>query len=185
MNASDNNNATSTIWDRLSVGWQGIDDPSCEIASLLARVRPYAVSLDEISIRYTSPELERDIMSEERLCDAINGSIVGLCCRGDDAAMAVRFPCVGLGIVRSIDRIKRLLYILTPVPEIDMRSVNCLTVGSNVHLPIEFFFLGVCSDSFPYITFESDNACSMDVFGADPMKSRKNISRRGQISSGG
>jgi polynucleotide 5'-hydroxyl-kinase GRC3/NOL9 len=176
--------ASATIWDRVSVGWQGIDDPACEIADLLAAARPYAVSMDAVTVRFTSSDLHRDIRSEDRVWDAVNGSIVGLCsdeqCGGDYSAQdsAALLPCMGLGLVRAIDRVNRLIFVLTPCSSLE--SVNVLTVGSNVHLPLECYFRGVHSESFPYISFDAVTNRELDILGADPMKSRNNISRRGQ-----
>lgn len=183
---SDDESAVGAIWDRVSVGWQGIDDPACEIAHLLAAAKPYAVSMDAVTVRFTSSDLHRDIRSDDRIWNAVNGSIVGLCCQENgrhtgeraDCTSAALLPCMGLGIVRAIDHVRRLLFVLTPCSV--LRTVNCLTLGSNVHLPLECYFRGVHSESFPYISFDVVTNKGLDILGTDPMKSRNSISRRGQ-----
>jgi polynucleotide 5'-kinase involved in rRNA processing len=140
---------------------QGIDDPSCEIALSLAAERPYAVSIDAIPIRYP-PTISN--LPEEMRMDALNESIVGLLTDNGD--------CRGLGLVRAIDRIHRILYLLTPIPDI---SIVCTLTVATFHLPVEASFLGVQSETFRYQAFDD----KLDtILGANPMKSRNNIARR-------
>jgi hypothetical protein len=44
-------------------------------------------------------------------------------------------PCLGLGIVRSIDTTTRMLYVLTPVPADVLKQANLLLKGS-LRLPV-------------------------------------------------
>jgi polynucleotide 5'-kinase involved in rRNA processing len=144
----------------------GIDDPSCEIAMSLAAQLPYAVSIDAIPIRYP-PEIST--LPEDLRMDALNESIVGL--------LTETGNCQGLGLVRAIDRIHRILYILTPIPDI---STVCTLAIATFHLPMEASFLGVQSESFRYQALDD----KLDtILGATPMKSRNNIVRRSGIQN--
>jgi polynucleotide 5'-kinase involved in rRNA processing len=175
-----------SLWDTVAVSSHGMDDSArCLIGKTLAAARPYAVSIDAIRIRFTVPELCHDIVSEERVLDAINGSLVGLCqiVENPQKQGNVLLPCIGLGLVRSVDLKRRLLFIITPVSTAKVQSVNCLTIGTNVNLPVQCFFRGTHAEAFPYISFLDSNV--LDLLGGDPMKSRNNINRRGRSVGGG
>ncbi|RVW35584.1 Polynucleotide 5'-hydroxyl-kinase NOL9 [Vitis vinifera] len=64
-----------------------------ELAHALASHPPYEIPISSIKIKH----LHCQVVSSE---DSENLS-----------------PCIGLGIVRGIDTFKRLLYVLTPVPQ--------------------------------------------------------------------
>ena len=187
-------------WDhRCQPAFHGVDDPSNVIAQALAGARPYVVSLDMVQIAFTSPTV--DVHSEAGWLDLWNASLVGLCSSPDDkhnsycttSTPAALLPCIGLGLVRAVDRVRRLLYILTPC---DPSLVTVLAIGcSNVELPLACYFRGVHSECFPYQSFsvqntntESvnssrnniNNSGAFELLGAEPMKSRNNIARRAQ-----
>jgi hypothetical protein len=127
----------------------------------------------------------RDLGSEEVILDALNGSIVGLCCSGtlptgssssaaDESITAdACLPCVGLGLIRSIDRVKRYFYILTPVPTTLLQTVDEI-VGGSIQVPTECLYRGVDAESFPYL---SCDAVSIGI-GGEFMKSRNTLMRR-------
>mmetsp|Transcript_14778 Transcript_14778/g.22388 ORF Transcript_14778/g.22388 Transcript_14778/m.22388 type:complete len:616 (+) Transcript_14778:115-1962(+) len=90
----------------------GIVDDDCNIAMKLARMKPYAISFDAISCVVMDedgnssiclPTTEEDV---DYIYDVFNGSIVGLCSNMDKCKNLHR--SIGLGIVRSIDRSRRL-----------------------------------------------------------------------------
>lgn len=59
--------------------------------------------------------------------------------------------CIGLGIIRAVDRNKRLYYVLTPLHDGTLlRQVNVFCYGSNLTLPLEATFRGVGAESFPF-----------------------------------
>jgi hypothetical protein len=95
----------------------------------------------------------------------------------------VLLPCLGLGLVRAMDRKRRLLFLITPIDVECLQVVNCLTIGSNIHLPVQCYFRGPISESFPYLKFTFQD--SPNILGNDPMKSRNNINRRGRASGSG
>jgi polynucleotide 5'-hydroxyl-kinase GRC3/NOL9 len=133
----------------------GIVDDNCNIALTLARIKPYAVPFDAIS----SVLMDED--GNSRICtlqssedtdyiyDIFNGSVVGLCSDMGDTGSNLHH-CVGLGIVRSIDRKNRLYYILTPLPAPILQSQVTRIVKGQTQLPFECIFLGQNAESFPY-----------------------------------
>ncbi|CAM9445586.1 unnamed protein product [Laminaria digitata] len=77
-------------------------------------------------------------------------------------------PCVGLGIVRSVDVEKRVFYVLTPEPVEVLTAVNVLVVGS-LQLPMVMLYdPGLCSH--PYF--------SSETVGGEVIKSRNYLLRR-------
>jgi polynucleotide 5'-hydroxyl-kinase GRC3/NOL9 len=179
------------IWDRVEFGQCGIADHECEIGRRLASQKPYAVPMD--CVRYGTirgVDNARDLGSEDILLDALNGSIVGLCCSrtqqtGSSAAVVASestfadccLPCVGLGLIRSIDRVKRYFYILTPVPMTVLQNVDEI-VGGSIQVPTECLYRGVNAESFPYL---SCDGVSIGI-GGEFMKSRNTLMRRANSS---
>ena len=178
----------SQIWDTIQVSAQGIDDTTYMVGQTLASARPYVISIDAIRIRFTLPETHNDITSDDHIMDIMNGTLVGLCTAPENEHDAletptVLLPCWGLGLVRAIDRNRRLLFLITPIDANCLQNVNCLTIGSNLHLPVQCYFRGPHSEAFPYLQFARPD--SVPILGSDPMKSRNNIHRRGRASGGG
>jgi polynucleotide 5'-hydroxyl-kinase GRC3/NOL9 len=172
------------LWDtldflpakRLQTGWV---DPECTLARYLARERPYCVPFDAVQYYFLGADRQDLHSEEERILQALNGSIVALCTSTKNSEAATSTDCLGLGLVRSIDWRRRLFFLLTPVPPTYLPRVTAL-VGGNLPLPVPFVFRGVAAESFPYLSMkvvESDGA-----LGTEPMKSRNNIARRGNIA---
>jgi hypothetical protein len=173
----------------------GILDPENKIALHLAAAKPYAVPFD--SVRYFLPG--QDWKNEEDpdqslILDALNGSVVGLChskqnrTNSDQPAATQKvdadseesadtlLPCFGIGIVRSIDRVRRLFYILTPLPPSTLQThVNTL-VGASIGLPLDCIFRGIMSEAFPH---QSCDCVLNKLQGSDVMKSRHNLVPKG------
>jgi polynucleotide 5'-hydroxyl-kinase GRC3/NOL9 len=181
---------STEIWDRVEFGQHGIADHECEIGLRLASQKPYVVPMD--CVRYGSirgVDNARDLGSEDMLLDALNGSIVGLCCSGTQqtgrsGAVAGEsitidhcLPCVGLGLIRSIDRVKRYFYVLTPVPTTILQNVDEI-VGGSIQVPTECLYRGVNAESFPYL---SCDGVSIGI-GGEFMKSRNTLMRRANSS---
>lgn len=179
-----------SIWYHLGFGHEGIGDDTCEIAHRLAGSLPYAVPFEAVDIEWAGSDHFQDIDNDssprnfDLRLDAINAKLVGLCCRpekpnvGDDSddscSREEPLRCVGLGLVRSIDRAREIFYILTPAAGDRLKDVNVL-VGCNVDFPVEFWFRGAHAESFPYQSFSTTSS----AVGAEPMKSRNNIGRKG------
>ena len=153
-----------TIWDRVAFGSRGITDHDCEIANTLAARQPYVVSINSVHCEVPF------VTSQEAILDALNGSIVGL---GVNKEGEMHPSCVGLGIIRSIDRARMLFYILSPVAPEKIVNVAVLLKGT-LELPIECVYRGIHAEALPYL------ACrrKVDTIGGEVMKSRNNIGRK-------
>jgi polynucleotide 5'-kinase involved in rRNA processing len=172
---------------------KGIVDPHNILGLTMASMPPYAVPFHSVSL-YSPPgfldgvtEVEPaygtqgDFASEDVL-DALNGSMVGLCCRGDvigstqsqSNSGVPNLRCVGLGIIRSIDRDRKLFFVLTPVHPSILSSVGVF-VGGSIGLPLELVFRGANADSFPFL---SEHSLATPSLGGDVMKSRNHSGRK-------
>ncbi|KAG2400305.1 Polynucleotide 5'-hydroxyl-kinase [Vigna angularis] len=93
-----------------------------ELAHALASHCPYEVPIASIKIRH----LHCEVPSSE-IFFGLNATIVGLAV---DSEGPENLPwCFGLGIVRGIDTVKRVLYLITPVPHSSLEKVNLLLRG--------------------------------------------------------
>ncbi|EDL81216.1 nucleolar protein 9 [Rattus norvegicus] len=108
-----------------------VTEPLCPLHSLT----PYQVPFNAVAIRVTHADV-----APTHILYAMNASWVGLCKIVDDMKGYTRGPillaqnpicdCLGFGICRGIDMDKRLYHILTPLPPEELRTVNCLLVGT-------------------------------------------------------
>lgn len=155
----------TNIWDRISFGQMGIVDSDCEIANTLAARKPRTVSIDSMRCHVVGFN-----QGDATALNVLNGSIVGLCIDQDGE----RYPsCVGLGIIRSIDRAKMLFYILTPVAIDKLAHVTAFVKGS-LELPVECIYRGIHAEAFPYLSCRK----KVEGLGGTVMKSRNNIGRK-------
>jgi hypothetical protein len=169
------------VWDSVGFGQNGIDDPVCKIANHLAAVKPYIVPWEAVDWQHFAlPDSSGDIVSPDMILNALNGSVVGLCHRefdgNDNASENHLLSCAGLGLIRGIDRVRQLFFVITPVAPEQLARVNVLSRGI-ISLPLEFYFRGVRSECFPYQA--CDDSKQLDILGADPMFSRNSIARKG------
>jgi hypothetical protein len=168
------------VWDSVGFGQNGIDDPACKIANHVAAVKPYIVPWEAVDWQHFAlPDTCGDIVSPNMILAALNGSVVGLCRResGDSTNSENHLlSCVGLGLIRAIDHVRQLFFVITPVAPEQLASVNVLSRGI-ISVPLEFYFRGVRSEGFPYQA--CDDSTQVDVLGGDPMKSRNSIARKG------
>ncbi len=141
----------------------GIVDDDCSIALTLSRQRPYMVPFDAVTCTILNEgginpffSAIRDSSYPDSLLDALNGSVVGLCTdsnKNDTCVMNEKiYSYVALGIVRSIDRSKRLFYILTPASKSILQTRVTNIVLGQIQLPFECAFLGLSAEGFPYQT---------------------------------
>lgn len=93
-----------------------------ELARALASHPPYQVPMSKIKIRH----LHCQVPNTEVLY-SLNASIVGLAVSPEDSQSLP--VCVGLGIVRGIDMSRNLIYVITPVPQSILASVDLLLQG--------------------------------------------------------
>jgi polynucleotide 5'-hydroxyl-kinase GRC3/NOL9 len=163
------------LWDSLDflpakqmqTGWI---DKHCTLAQYLAQERPYCVPFEAVQYSFIGSD-RQDLVHENQILQALNGSIVALCTSTNN--------CLGLGLVRSIDWNRRLFYILTPV--LDLTEATKL-VGGNLPLPLSLMFRGVYAESSPYLAMPRVMDGTTKALGSDPMKSRNNIGRRSLVA---
>jgi hypothetical protein len=168
---------------------KGIYDPNNIIGLRIASMLPYAVPFRSVQLYSPSGLLDSisgikplwgvqgDLACSDTL-DSLNGSIVGLCCKPDAFDMPLSrcnagtgvpiLNCVGLGILRSIDYIRKIFFVLTPIHPRLLENVTSF-VGGNISLPIECIYRGVHSDSFPFLSV--NHTLAKTGIGADVMKS--------------
>lgn len=159
------------------------------IAALLAAKRPRRVPWRAVKIRVMTGAVPPNL-----ILHAINGALVGLVAspepwrgeaddnknsnggvhaRGEGLLACLAetplAPCVGLGLVRSVDVERRVLYVLTPEPVEVLKRVNVLVKGA-VQLPNEMVFdPSFCSQ--PYF--------SSEVVAGEVLKNRSYMFQRG------
>lgn len=93
-----------------------------ELAHSLTSHCPYQVPIASVKIRH----VHREVPSSE-IFYSLNASIVGLAVESEGPK---NLPwCLGLGIVRGIDTVKGMLYVITPVPFNALKKVNLLLQG--------------------------------------------------------
>lgn len=172
-----------------------VSDPTGAVAAVLSAEIPYMVPIAAVSIR-----IMNSAVSPNFTLLALNGALVGLLAApqyrnhtqrqqqstqidGEDGSSHTQIvphclpsniiaPCLGLGIVRSIDMDAGILYVITPVPAERLVSCTVLSKGSQ-HLPSEMLFDGQ-SCCHPYLSSEA-----LTAGGGAAMKSRSNLQRRG------
>ena len=72
-------------------------------------------------------------MSPVAVLDLLNGSIVGL---SVDVVGEIHPSCIGLGIIRSIDREQMIMHILSPVPQDKITNVLLLLLNGTLETPL-------------------------------------------------
>ncbi|KAL3816814.1 hypothetical protein ACHAXA_008677 [Cyclostephanos tholiformis] len=171
---------------------KGLHDPNNVIGLTIASMTPYAVPFRYVRV-YPPPGFMDGATSPGSLwgvrgdtaCDdvleSLNGTIVGLCRDADaydDADHHTVFnarsgvpvlDCVGLGIIRGVDRLLGIFLVLTPVHPRLLEGATSF-VGGNIHLPLECVYRGVHSDSLPHMSCGHTLASASS--GSDAMKNR-------------
>lgn len=93
-----------------------------ELALALASLTPYEVPISSIKSRHLHCEVPNS-----EVFYSLNATIVGLAIScADSQSLPV---CVGLGIVRGIDTLKNVIYLITPVPQNILAGVDLLLQG--------------------------------------------------------
>uniref|UniRef100_A0A2P2J8C3 Uncharacterized protein n=1 Tax=Rhizophora mucronata TaxID=61149 RepID=A0A2P2J8C3_RHIMU len=93
-----------------------------ELANALASHPPYQVPVSSIKIRHLHCQVSRS-----ETFYGLNASIVGLAISSEQSEDLPQ--SVGLGIVRGIDQLKDLLYVITPIPLSILQKVDLLLQG--------------------------------------------------------
>lgn len=153
----------------------------------LSHKQPFKMKWKHIRIRFLFDE----ILSSMSMY-ALNGVLVGLCFDpskyrlvGNPMEQHSEYPkflsstpiceCIGLGIIRAIDPVQHLFYVVTPVPLKDLVKVNTIMKGE-IEIPTLALLEGGVMNA-PYLC---SHALSItDGSGAAPMnKKRQNIPRK-------
>lgn len=113
-----------------------------ELAHALAAHPPYEISLSSIKIKHLHCQVPK-----AEVFYSLNATIVGLAVSCEDTEDMPH--CVGLGIVRSIDTLKRVLYLITPVPLDSLEKVDLLLQGF-IELPTSLLQVQGCVS--PYMS---------------------------------
>lgn len=93
-----------------------------ELARALAAHPPFEVSISSVKIKHLHCQVPK-----AEIFYSLNATVVGLAVTTEGSES---FPhCVGLGIVRGIDTIKGVLYVITPVPQNLLEKVDLLLQG--------------------------------------------------------
>ncbi|CAA6662253.1 unnamed protein product [Spirodela intermedia] len=97
-----------------------------ELAHALASIPPYEVSISGTKVLHLHCNVPRS-----EIFHSLNATIVGLAVSSSEpTGSRNHLPwCVGLGIVRGVDLVKDLLYVITPVPLCHLEKVDLLLQG--------------------------------------------------------
>ncbi len=122
----------SCSWD-LTAFATAADDLACS--------PPYRVPLSHFNVIFHEASI-----AAPQVLQALNGSLVALTkAAGNRRAGATAVSeCVGIGIVRSVDPAKQLLYILTPTPLKLLQQATTLEVIETTGLVLSCTALSVC-----------------------------------------
>ncbi|DBB09307.1 hypothetical protein WJX82_006257 [Trebouxia sp. C0006] len=142
----------------------------------LACSPPYRVPVSHFNVIFHEASI-----AAPQVLQALSGSLVALTKAAGDAlagnkhagaaATTAVSECLGIGIVRSVDPVKQLLYILTPTPFELLQQATTLEVGK-LELPLAL--LQTSTFLSPYISVWSITA---DGTGAGVMKARNTLLR--------
>ena len=139
----------------------GFKDPNGLLASIVGKMRPYTISLDSINFCIKAEEADiRDYLNanekQSLTLDGLDATVVALCSTNNishhedllhcpdeerlENILQQQTPrCLGLGIIRSIDRKRRLFYVLTPLLLSSLQSVNVIVGGGKYCCLLNFF----------------------------------------------
>lgn len=161
---------------------------------------PYAVPIDALQVCTLQPARGACgvPLSRSDLLRSLNASLVGLLAAppasgdpggdrmpGGDGGMArggitvcdepagqwADHPCLGLGLVRSVDEASGMLFVSTPVPAAQLATVTVL-VRSSLDLPIALLQPTALTPASPFLA-----ADALRAGGGDQMRSRNNLLR--------
>ncbi|KAI9906483.1 hypothetical protein PsorP6_003372 [Peronosclerospora sorghi] len=156
-----------------------------DIYRAYAQLVPYAVSFDQVDISFAGSSV-----APSQLLFSLNACIVGLCINPEYKPFKqdiskphegpprillppVHAPCLGVGIVRSVNAEKRQLFILSPLPLSVLTRVNLL-VRSNMSLD-NIMVSANDSAQAPYVVTD---VIPSEGTGSAIMQSRYNLKRK-------
>lgn len=162
-----------------------VDD---QIYRAYASLAPVAVHFDAVEIAFAGSSVP-----PSQVLFSLNGSLVGLCMApprvqttkqeeedddDEDRPPRIRLgpthaPCLGVGIIRAIDKERRLLLVLSPLPLEQLRRVNLLVRST---IPLGALVADVIEPV--QAAYVGSDVVSSDGTGAAAMQSRNNIKRK-------
>ena len=131
------------------------------VAAALSAAKPYSVPISSVRCRL----LHGTVPANDAL-RVLNGALVGLV-----AETATGSPCLGLGLVRSVDASAGVLHLLTSLPASSASAVTTLVVG---RLELPAALLTGPLHASPYLTTW---ALAQEGSGGAAMRSRNNLQR--------
>ena len=136
--------------------------------TLLTTMRPFSVKWTDISVIVCGKKYDRDVLPA-----MLNGSVVGLASEKSSLSQSY-----GLGLIRAVDPVKQLYYVLTPLPLAILRNVNTFLLGTSCSIPYTLLLEDKdYIDSTPYLSCE----VNCDAAGSAVHRSRHNILRRSHV----
>ncbi|KAG9400643.1 Polynucleotide 5'-hydroxyl-kinase nol9 [Aphanomyces cochlioides] len=144
---------------------------------------PYRVPFANVALRISGASVP-----PSQVLHVLNGSVVGLCIHPHDVKPAndgplvvldnPMVPCVGHGIVRSIDVERREYHIVTPVPRKILQHVNLLVRG-HISLAFQLLDQSAVYGHTPYVVVD---VLPAEGTGASLMESRNNLKRKKEMT---
>ncbi|EIE24487.1 hypothetical protein COCSUDRAFT_40871 [Coccomyxa subellipsoidea C-169] len=179
LSAAETRSLSWLVWAREIVGlptsgirWEA--DTLAATAMGLASHTPYTVQLSDMTV-----EVLHASVAPGQLGYVLNGALVGLCSRAEQAAEAPdgrpETMCLGVGIIRAVDIAAGRAYVLATLDVEAMQQVNVLQVG-RLELPPELLQSGPVVS--PYLSTWSIGSAGT---GAGAIKSRNNLPRAAQL----
>lgn len=175
INATDARSLLWHAWAREACGldsWVGCyeGDDLWSDASRLCSLRPLCIAMKSLQISFLFLEAS---LSQDQIFIVLNGSVVGLAEVAPDGEKL----CLSLGLIRSVDAARGLLYIISPLAECGlevMERVTCLLVGKT-NLPSALLQSNEASS--PYLALFSLSMSDGSGAGGSA-RSRSNLSRK-------
>ncbi|ETV67785.1 hypothetical protein, variant [Aphanomyces astaci] len=155
------------------------------LSTIYPQQAPYRVPFSKVGLRVSGGSVP-----PSQILHVLNASVVGLCCHPyeikPDATNGgpvtvldnPMVPCVGHGIVRSIDVERREFHILTPVPFEILQHVNLLVRG-HISLAFQLLDQSAVYGTTPYAVVD---VLAAEGTGASLMESRNNLKRKKEMT---
>ncbi|XP_064633023.1 polynucleotide 5'-hydroxyl-kinase NOL9-like [Lineus longissimus] len=141
-------------------------------------IQPYVLKWSSVAVHVANA-----VVPQAQIMYALNATIVALChadtslmIQGKDERLPKSFSkmptcdCIGFGVIRAIDPVKKVFYILTPVAKNELHLVNTIIKGA-ITIPSELLVIPKSSVTRPYV----DNP--QNILGVKPV-ARNYLTRR-------
>ncbi|TSL61239.1 Polynucleotide 5'-hydroxyl-kinase NOL9 [Bagarius yarrelli] len=144
---------------------------------------PYQVPHSAVALGVTHCDV-----APNHILYAANASLVALCCvsekvsgRGGPVLLSQTpiCQCVGFGVLRGVDMARGLYFLVTPVPPVTLRQVNCLLLGEVTLPKILLTVQHGVETELPYVTTDY----SFEITGAGKVHVFKGLTRSSLIKA--